>query len=259
MEKVIRLEKSEGIAVVTIDNPPLNVLSEKVVKELSEVFDELEKDQEVIVVILTGAGQKAFMAGADIKEFPLWLGQKDMVHSVRRNHDLLNKIEAFPKPTIAMLNGLVLGGGCELALSCDMRIAEEHVQIGLPEIKLGIFPGGGGTQRLPRLVGTAKAKELMFTGDPISAEEAKSIGLVNRVVVFGSGIEAAFVLAKKIARHSLVALSSIKEAVDYGVESHMEMGINRETDLFYKVFQTEDAREGIEAFIQKRSPRFRHK
>jgi enoyl-CoA hydratase len=259
MGNLVTFEKREGIAIVTIDNPPLNVMCKQVVMELGETFSSLADDRETVVVILTGAGQKAFMAGADIKEFPQLIGQRGMKTSVMETHDVLNQIDFLPKPTIALLNGITFGGGCELALTCDLRIAEEHAQIGLPEIKLGLFPGGGGTQRLPRLIGEAKAKELMFTGDPISAQEAERIGLVNKTVPSGEGMEAALQLAKRISGYSLEALSRIKRAVDEGAEVSFPAAIEREAELFEEVFQTEDVREGVQAFIEKRKPVFSHR
>lgn len=185
MAQFIQIEKENHLAVISINNPPLNVLSKKVFQELDEAFSELEDDQEVVAILITGAGNQAFVAGADIKEFPELMGKANTIESIMEGHKVLNAIDKFPKPTIAVLNGLTFGGGCELALACDIRIAEEHIQIGLPEVKLGLFPGGGGTQRLPRLVGAAKAKELMFTGDPITADVAERIGLVNQVVPIG--------------------------------------------------------------------------
>jgi enoyl-CoA hydratase len=259
MGEFVRFEKEEGIVVVTIDNPPMNVLSSQVVSELGEIFSIIAEDPEAVVVILTGAGNRAFMAGADIKEFPQLIESENKKEVVMRSHHVQNQIDFLPKPTIAVLNGITFGGGCELALTCDLRVAEAHAQIGLPEIKLGIFPGGGGTQRLPRLIGEAKAKELMYTGEPISAEEAERIGLVNQVVPSGEGMEAARKLAKKIAGYSLPALSRIKRAVDEGAERSLKEGIDREADLFTEVFQTEDAKEGVQAFIEKRAPRFKHR
>ena len=255
----VRMESSEGIALVTIDNPPLNVLSSQVVKEMGEIFQQLREDQDVRVIILTSAGEKAFMAGADIKEFPEWLGNKEMKKIVQMNHQLFHEIESCPKPVIASLNGLTLGGGCELALTCDLRIAEEHVRLGFPEVKLGIFPGGGGTQRLPRLIGAARALEMMFTGETITAEEALKIGLVNKVTPSGKGLDCAKQLAMKLAAYSLKSLSSIKRAVQYAANHSLEMGISFELELFCQIFQTEDAKEGIQAFIEKRSPLFQHK
>lgn len=256
---LVKLEKKDHIATVTIDNPPLNVLSKQVTSELNAVFDDIADDNEIVVVILTGAGSRAFMAGADIKEFPQSIGQKGTKERVLKQHDVFNQIDFLPKPTIAVLNGLTFGGGCELAITCDIRIAEEHAQLGLPEIKLGIFPGGGGTQRLPRIVGEAKAKELMFVGDPITAHEAERMGLVNKVVGTGEGMQEALAMAKKISGYSLQALSRIKKAVDEGADMEFQAGIEREAELFEEVFLTEDVKEGVSAFIEKRKPVFAHK
>lgn len=259
MGEFVRLAKDGGIGTVTVENTSLNILSSKVTRELGEVFEAIENDPDIVVVILTGNGNKAFMAGADITEFPQWMENKSVKDFSIKTQEIFGRIDYLPKPTIAFLNGLALGGGCELALTCDIRIAESHVKIGLPEVKLGLFPGAGGTQRLPRLVGEAKAKEIMFTGEPITAEEALRIGLVNQVVPTGSGMEAARSLAKKIAGYSIQALSRIKKAVDDGSEMYLEAGIKREAELFEEVFQTEDIKEGVQAFIEKRQPQFTHK
>lgn len=261
MANLVHLEASNGIAVVTINNPPMNVLSGQVTKELGEVFTQIAEDSNIIVAVIRGEGSRAFMAGADIKEFPSWLEMsKEEVKSMNmESHRVLNFIDNLPKPTIAMLNGITFGGGCELALTCDIRIAEDHAQIGLPEVKLGLFPGGGGTQRLPRLVGEAKAKELMFIGDPLTAEQALQIGLVNAVVPKGEGMEAALAMAKKMAGYSLQALTRIKKAVNEGNDKSFDEGLEIEADLFADIFGTEDVREGVQAFIEKRSPSFKHK
>jgi enoyl-CoA hydratase len=261
MTELVHLEKSEGVAIVTIDNPPMNVLSRQVTQELGEVFAAIAEDSDVVAAILTGAGSRAFMAGADIKEFPQSLGleKEEFKRNNGKSHEILNFIADIPKPTIAVLNGLAFGGGCELALTCDIRIAEEHVKVGLPEIKLGLFPGGGGTQRLPRLVGSSKAKELMFLGEPLSAEEALKIGLVNQVVQSGKGMETALSMAKKMAGYSLQALSRIKEAVNKGTDTSFAQGMEIEAELFAQVFGTEDVREGVQAFIEKRQPSFKHR
>ncbi|WP_347549962.1 enoyl-CoA hydratase [Pseudalkalibacillus hwajinpoensis] len=258
MEKV-SYEIQNHMAIVTINNPPLNVMSKQVSLELYEVFSKLETNEEAVTVILTGSGNKAFMAGADIKEFPEWIGQTGFKDIVMETHRVLNYIDDFPKPTIAVLNGLTFGGGCELAMTCDMRVAEEHAQLGLPEIKLGLFPGGGGTQRLPRLIGEAKAKELMFTGEPVTAEEADRYGLVNHVVPSGQGMAYAQVLAAKMTGQSLQALSRIKRAVNKGAHLPIESAVELEAELFEEVFQTEDIKEGVQAFIEKRKPAFTHR
>jgi enoyl-CoA hydratase/carnithine racemase len=261
MPELVRLEISEGIGIITIDNPPMNVLSGRVTRELQEVFLQIAENPSIIAIIITGAGNRAFMAGADIKEFPSWIGmeKRDLKSKNNETHKVLNLIYDLPKPTIALLNGITLGGGCELALTCDIRIAEEHIQIGLPEVKLGLFPGGGGTQRLPRLVGPAKAKELMFVGEPLSAEEALKIGLVNQIAETGKGMEAALSMAKKVAGYSLQALSRIKKAVNEGVQGSLESGLELESDLFAEIFATRDVKEGVQAFIEKRTPSFKHR
>jgi len=201
------------------------------------------------------------MAGADIKEFPGWvdLGKEELRTIARRNQEVFDLIENLPKPTIAMLNGFTLGGGCELALACDIRIAEEHAKLGLPEIKLGLFPGAGGTQRLPRLIGPAKAKELMYSGNSISADESLKIGLVNQVVPQGEGMKAAKSMAHKLAAHSLQSLSRIKKAVNEGTDQSFDSGLDLELSLFVEVFGTEDVREGVQAFIEKRPAKFTHR
>lgn len=259
MSNLVRVEKSEGIATIILDNPPLNVLSQQVVQELDKVFHMIKRDPEVICVILTGAGNKAFTAGANIKEFPDKIGRNDVKEYSMDMHRVFNQIDFLPQPTIAVINGWALGGGCELALTCDIRIAESHAQIGLPEIKLGLFPGAGGTQRLPRLVGEAKAKEIMYTGEPLSADEALRIGLVNQVVPSREGMTAAYQMAQKIAGYSLQALSRIKKVVDEGMEQNFGPALEREAHLFGEVFQTEDVKEGVQAFIEKRNPKFTHK
>ena len=259
MTPVLQVEKTDGYAVITINNPPMNVISNQVFKELDEVFLNLKEDADVNAVILTGQGEKVFAAGADIKEFPLLIGQSGIQETFLETHAILHRIDQFEKPVIAMLNGLTLGGGCELVLCCDIRIAEEHVQIGLPEITLGLFPGGGGTQRLPRLIGEARAKEMMFTGEPVTAEKAEKIGLVNRVTASGEGMETARKMAKRMGRFSLPALSFIKQAVDRGLELPLGEGTDLEAVLFEEVFQTADAKEGVKAFIEKRKPAFQNK
>lgn len=254
MTKLLSVTKNKGVATVTINNPPMNVLSQQVIKELDEVFSKLEIDDEVITIVLTGAGETAFMAGADIKEFP----ERDAQDSIAV-HPVFKRIENIPKPTIALLNGFTLGGGLELALTCDIRIAENHAKIGLPEVTLGLLPGAGGTQRLPRIVGPAKAKEMMLTGEPISADEALRLGLVNDLVEKGEGRQAAANLAEKLASFSLQSLSRIKALVNLSSDLPLEQGLKEEEEQFEQLFATEDAKEGVKAFIEKRKPIFKHK
>ncbi|MFB4164275.1 enoyl-CoA hydratase/isomerase family protein [Alteribacillus sp. JSM 102045] len=255
---VVSWSKQGNVATIIIDHPPVNVLNADVVNQLSIVAEEIESDSNVKVVILTGAGERAFMAGGDIKEFPEWMG-KGIEKAKQKSLWLqqpLNKIDRLPQPTIAAMNGLALGGGCELALCCDIRIAEEQVEIGLPEIKLGLFPGAGGTQRLPRLIGKAKAKEMIFTGGTLSAEEAKQTGLINDVVPRNKSLEKAKELAELICSYSLPSLSFAKQAIDAGYERTLAEGLMTEAEKFGHVFQTKDVKEGVEAFIQKRLPKF---
>lgn len=255
----VQWTKEEGYAVITVDNPPLNVMSEQVGRELGECVDEIAEDPEVVAVIVTGAGTRAFMAGADIKEFPQRMKPGAAGEMSRQLHEVLNRLDDLPKPTIAAIRGYALGGGLELALACDMRIAGESAQLGVPEVKLGLFPGAGGTQRLPRLVGEAKAKEMMFTGDPVSAAEARQIGLVNQVVPDDQVMEAAKNLAKTITQRSLMSLGRIKRLVDQGLEQSLKEGLQLEAQLFDEIFQTEDVREGVQAFLEKRAPNFKHR
>ena len=258
MEKVL-LQVEEGIATIIINNPPMNILDAEVVKGLLAVTADIRRRDDVKVVILTGQGTRAFMAGGDIKSFPNLIGQGEEVayQGSKFLQEPLDAIMNLPHPTICILNGLALGGGCELALSCDVRIAEEHVEIGLPEVKLGLFPGAGGTQRLPRLIGVSKAKELIFTGDSVPAAKALEIGLVNEVVQAGEGLQAAHTLARKISRHSAKALQYAKLAIDEGLDGSLAEGLETEARYFGKVFQTEDVREGVSAFIEKRQATFR--
>lgn len=249
------------VATLTVANPPLNVLSSGVVDALGDAVARIADDPGVSVVVLTGAGNRAFVAGGDIKKFPRYLeGNADAVREGTRGlHALFGALEALDQPVIAAINGLALGGGCEMAMACDIRIAEEQAKIGLPEIKLGIFPGAGGTQRLPRLIGAAKAKEMMFTGEPLSAEAAYHAGLINKVVPQGRVLSDAQGLAARIAEVSLPALARIKRCVNEGKELNLTQGLELEKDCFAQVFQTRDAKEGVEAFIQKRPPRFLHR
>lgn len=259
-DRVVCVGKKEGITTVTIDNPPVNALSASVVNELVTVMKELENDSSVRAVIITGSGEKAFVAGADIKEFPEWIGKGEEFAEEKSKwlQEPFDMIDNLSKPTVAAINGLALGGGCELALACDLRIAEEQVRIGLPEITLGLFPGAGGTQRLPRLVGEGKAKELMFTGEPISASEALRIGLVNMVVPQANSIKKAMEIADKITSYSLPALSLMKKAITEGRGTPLQEGLVREAKYFGKAFQTKDINEGVSAFIEKRNPKFIH-
>lgn len=258
--KYVNWSKDESlVATIVIDNPPMNVLSGAVSAELKQCVEEIAVDSGVVAVVVTGAGERAFMAGADIKEFPQMMTPGGAKVGAERIHAALNALDFLPKPTIAAIHGYALGGGLELALACDIRVAGEEAQLGVPEIKLGLFPGGGGTQRLPRLIGEGKAKLLMFTGDPVKADEALRIGLVDRVVPKGEDVKAAQELAKIIASRAGVSLGLIKQAVDRGTQLSLEQALELERELFDKVFQTEDVKEGVDAFINKRPAHFKHR
>lgn len=257
--QMIRLEKEAPLALVTLTNPPLNVLHPQMVSELHACFTALATDAEVVVVILTGQGERAFCAGFDIKEFPRMMQPGGAEALAKQLHAGLGAIQHLGKPTIAAINGLALGGGLEVAMACDLRVVAANAQLGQPEIKLGLFPGAGGTQRLPRLVGPGKAKELMYLGEPIGAEEAYRIGLANRVAPAGEALVVARQIGQTIAGMAGVALRYIQEAVNRGMQTTLDEGLKIEADLFAKVFQTEDVREGVEAFINKRRPNFKHR
>lgn len=254
--KNLVIGKNEGICTVTINNPQtLNALNAEVLNELEFVFDELKCDDEVSVVVLTGEG-KAFVAGADIA----YMNTLDPAGAKKFGQDgarLFRKIETLDKTVIAAVNGFALGGGCELAMSCDIRIASVKAKFGQPEVGLGIIPGFSGTQRLPRLVGMGRAKELIFTGSHIDADEAYRIGLVNKVTEKETLMEETYKMAEKIKSNSRTAVKYAKESINKGSETDIETGISYESNLFALCFSCEDQREGMTAFAEKRKPQFK--
>lgn len=254
--ETILVEKNEGVAVITINRPDkLNALNSKVHEEGVAALDELSNDEEIRVVVFTGAGEKSFIAGADISEFA---GKTPVTQrAVFQNRTLFNSIDTFPKPVIAMINGFCLGGGCELSLACDIRIASENAKLGQPEINLGIIPGGGGTQRLTKLIGEGKSMEMILTGDMIDAGTALKLGLVNHVYSAEELEENTMKLAKKIASKSPIALQMAKEAVKTASKSNLDEGLRREVDLFAITFSSQDKEEGVAAFLEKRKPEFK--
>jgi len=249
-------EKRNGIGYVTISRPEkLNALNQKVMAELSACFASIREDEEVRTVILTGTGEKSFVAGADVNE----LAAQDPVqgkHTSTRGQEILDFIEDLGKPVIAAVNGYALGGGCELAMACTLRLAAESARFGQPEVKLGIIPGYGGTQRLPRLVGKGRAMELILSGEPISAQEAYRIGLVNQVVAAKDLIAAAETLARKIMANGPLAVKFSMEAVNHGMEMTQGEGQFLEAILFGLCCTTADMKEGTRAFLEKRPPAF---
>lgn len=254
--ETLLVEEQDGVATLTFNRPKvLNALSPRTFEELDDVVARVERDRGVRALVLTGAGDKAFIAGADISEFE---GRTPMDQfRVMAGRTIFEAVDAFPKPVIAALNGFALGGGCELAMACDFRIAADNARLGQPEVNLGILPGGGGTQRLPRLVGTGTALKLLFTGELIDAAEALRIGLVDEVVPAAQLRERVMALAGIIAEKSPVALQLIKEAVRAAVRLPLDEGLRQETALFGLAFSSEDKQEGVKAFLEKRKPEFR--
>ena len=254
--ETVRVEASDRLATVTIDRPEKrNALSSQVRRELIEAFDRLEPDDAVRAIVVTGAGEKAFVAGADIGEF----AERTPIEqrAAMEGRRVFEVVAACAKPTIASINGFALGGGCELALACDLRIAARSARLGQPEVNLALLPGGGGTQRLPRLVGVGRAMRLILTGAIIDAEEAERIGLVDEVVDDAALRARTRELAASIAQHSPVALKLIKQAVRAAAEMPLAAGLALERELFITAFASEDRAEGVSAFLEKRTPEFR--
>ena len=251
--ETLLLERRERVAIITVNRPDKrNALNIKTREEGAALLEELRNDDSVGVVVFTGAGDKAFIAGADIGEFA---GRTAMMQrDVMTARSLFTAFDTFPKPVIAMINGYCLGGGCELALACDIRIASETASFGQPEINLGIIPGGGGTQRLTRLVGEGKAMELILSGDIIDAKAAYEIGLVNHIFPADQLEAKTMEIANRIASKSPIALSLAKEAVKLASHSNLDEGLRREVDLFALCFSTADKDEGVSAFLEKRKP-----
>ncbi len=256
--EVIQLSRDNGVATITLNRPPMNPLSSKVFQELDLAVDELAADRTVKAVILTGSGEKAFAAGVDIKEMAD-LTPVEVYSFCQASRVTFSKIENLGKPVIAVLNGIALGGGVELSLACDFRLASDTVKLGQPEINLGIIPGGGATQRLTRLVGMAKAKELIFFGDIIDAATAEKIGLVNKVFPAASLMEEARKFAAKLAAKPGVAMAMAKEAMNVGINLDINSGLILEVQNFVTAFASDDRKEGIGAFVEKRKPNFTDK
>ncbi|MFD1428008.1 enoyl-CoA hydratase [Kroppenstedtia sanguinis] len=253
-------EIRERVAVITIDRPPMNTLSQGTLFELEGILDQVESDEAVGCLLITGAGDRMFSAGADVAEFGEMGGDRETAEKIlKRMHDLFNRIEAFPKPVLACLNGKALGGGNELQMACHLTIAADTAELGLPEVRLGIIPGYGGTQRLPRLIGRRRALELMLSGRRISAQIALEYGCINRTAPQEQVREEAFQWAKELAAGPPIAMKGILDAVVRGSEADLSQGLSIERENMLSVIGTEDAIEGVTAFFTKREPSFKGK
>jgi enoyl-CoA hydratase len=255
--KNIKFEKDGAVATIIIDRPKvLNALNDETVTELHHCVDEISKDREIRCVILTGGGEKSFVAGADIGE----LAKCDVVSgkaTCDKGQDLFFKIENLPQPVIAAINGFALGGGCEISMACDIRLASEKAKMGQPEVSLGIIPGYGGTQRLAKIVGPGKARQLIYTGDHIGAEEAYRIGLVDEVYPAEELMPKAKEMAKKIASKGPLAIKAAKESINTGLYVNLRAGCELEGTLFAGICASADKEEGTKAFLEKRKPEFK--
>lgn len=250
----------DGIAVVTLTNPPLNVVTLALTRDLNALVQKLAVDASVRVLVLTGSGSKAFCAGSDIKEFPEMMAAGTVVpKKLALENEVYSRVDDFPKPTIAALNGLAYGGGLELAVCCDLIVAEAGAMVALPEIKLGVMPGSGGTIRVTRRIGEGRAKEMIYFGDPLPVETAQAWGLVNRVVPKGQALVTAMELARRLAAQPNIALQMCKQSIDMAHDTSEEAAVRASLSLSDKLFSTADCAEGVRAFFAKEPPRFKHR
>ena len=248
----------DGVALVTLDNPPLNLVTLAMTRELDALVSRLAADPAVRVLVLTGSGETAFCAGSDIKEFPK-VADAVVPKKLARENAAYSRVAEFPGPTIAALNGLAFGGGLELAVCCDLIVAEAGGRIALPEIKLGVFPGSGGTIRVTRRIGEGRAKQMMFFGEPVPVETALAWGLVNRVVPPGEAVEAARAMARELAARPNVALQLCKQSIGMAFDRTEREAVEATLALSDRAFQTADCAEGVRAFFAKQVPRFQHR
>ncbi|MEN1968286.1 enoyl-CoA hydratase [Lentibacillus sp. N15] len=251
-------EVANHVAVLTIQSPPANALSSALLNDLSEKLDEIEKDETIKAVVLKGEG-KFFSAGADIKEFTSLQGASDYRSLSEKGQELFLRLEHFRVPVIAAIHGAALGGGLELAMACHIRIVAENAKLGLPELTLGIIPGFAGTQRLPRYVGTAKAYEMILSGEPINGKDAQACGLANHAVSDDAVVAEAMKLAEKLAAKSKPTINRVMTLVSRSTTESLTDGMKMEAEAFGEIFGSADAREGIQAFIEKRKPSFQDK
>lgn len=255
--KTLSIQNENGVSLITIDRPDvLNAVNDVVVAELGEAVQNAGDDESIGVIIITGAGEKAFVAGADIKAMSEMNAEEALTFGMN-GQAMTMLIEDSPKPVIAAVNGFALGGGCEIALACHLRIASENAVFSQPEVKLGLMPGWGGTQRLPRIVGKGKANEMILTGEMVSADEAYRIGLANAVVPQNILIETCLKLAESILRNGPNAIAQSLASINAGSGMQIKDGLEMEVKNFSRLFGTEEAKEGLTAFIEKRAPKFR--
>lgn len=253
----IKIDVENYIATITINRPEaLNAMNKVLVAELKEAMEKCVENDDVGVIVITGSGEKAFVAGADIKAMQKMSGRQALEFS-REGQEMTMVIENSPKPVIAAINGFALGGGCEIALACDMRVAAENAKFSQPEVALGIIPGWGGTQRLPRLIGKGRAIEMITGGGMIDAEEALRIGLVNHVVPQPELMEKVHSLAKSILKNGPAAVGAALKCIHRGFDKHLENGLDIELNAFAELFETDEQREGTTAFVEKRKPNFK--
>lgn len=259
MTTKVVFEQRDGVGLITMDNPPVNSLSKDVFRDLENILDAIEKDDGIRVVVVTGAGTKAFVAGAEISEFGALVDDPEAVlEHVRWPRKIFHQLRDLPCPVVAAVQANAVGGGWEFALLCDLVVADENARFGLPEVRLGTLPGGGGTQRLSRLIGAQRAKELMFLGHSIDAATAERYGAVNKVVPAGTALAEAMALAEKLARMPAVAVRGIKHAVNEGIDGPIKDGLVVEEEGFVETFRTQDVREGYTAFLEHRTAEFVH-
>jgi enoyl-CoA hydratase/carnithine racemase len=252
--ETLLLTREDGFAVITLNRPPANAISEELIRELNAALNELRDDATVRALIITGAGDRIFCGGADLGSA---FSGGDVEAFIRFGNSVMRKMERFPKPIIAAINGHAMGGGCEIAMACHLRLLKETARMGQTESNLGIIPGYGGTQRLPRLIGRTKALEFLLLGTQIPAAECLSLGLVNRLSKEGETLDDAKALARQLAARAPLATAAILEAVDEGLEAPMARSIDVEIDAFMPTLRSEDAAEGIQAFFAKRPPDFK--
>jgi enoyl-CoA hydratase len=257
--ETLLLETADGVATLTLNRPgAMNAITARMKEELARALDAVEADAEVRVLVITGAGTKAFCAGADIKERSGTDPTPAEFYARQKlTQRLFSRIEQLDRPVIAAINGVALGGGCEIALACDLRIAADTASLGLTEVNLGVLPAGGGTQRLPRIVGAAKAKELIFTGQRLAAAQALELGLVNRVVPADGLMAAAGELARQIAAKPPLAVRLAKQVINKGLQTDTETAMEFELYAASILFDTDDRKEGMRAFVEKRAPQFK--